>query len=225
MHATRFFYSIKARQYPLSYVFSGYYYWGNGYLYYQDSSGGWWSTAANGDSNAYSLAMNSSNLYLQGSNGKARGFALRCISFYSIFSRRYPLSYVYDGYYFWSDGTLNSQDSNSRYWATAAYSYNVAYYFGLWDGTADPQAITNTPVGGSLRFTIARRYPLSYVFSGLYRWGNGTLYYQDSYGYWWSTAATSDSNAYLLDLNSSNLSPQSIDNKAYGFALRSILRF
>ena len=66
----------------------------------------------------------------------------------------------------------------------------------------------------------ARRYPLSYVFSGYYRWGNGNLGYQDSYGFWWSTAARSDSSAYGLYMGSSILDPQNSNSKAYGFALR-----
>ncbi|MBR5408541.1 hypothetical protein IK112_01165 [Candidatus Saccharibacteria bacterium] len=78
MHATRFSsHSTGARRYPLSYVFSGYYYWGNGNLYNQDSSGSWWSTAAYSGSNAYDLYMDSSALLPQGSSNKAGGFALR----------------------------------------------------------------------------------------------------------------------------------------------------
>ncbi|MBR5408860.1 hypothetical protein IK112_02860 [Candidatus Saccharibacteria bacterium] len=69
---------------------------------------------------------------------------------------------------------------------------------------------------------VARRYPLSYVFSGYYYWGDGYLDRQDSYGYWWSTAAYSDSGAYYLYMNSSGLYPQSNANKAYGFALRCV---
>ncbi|MBQ3469679.1 hypothetical protein IJH16_01770 [Candidatus Saccharibacteria bacterium] len=210
-----------ALRYPLSYVFSGAYYWGDGNLDTQGSRGLWWSTKASSDSNAYDLVMGDNYLAPQDSSNKARGWALRCVS-YSTSTRRYPLSYVYDGYYFWSDGTLNYQDSNSRYWATTAYSYNVAYYFGLWDGTADPQAITNTPVGGSLHFTIARRYPLSYVFSGNYYWGGGYLGNQGSLGYWWSTTALSDSLAYHLRMNSSDLGPQYGNNKAHGFSLRCV---
>ncbi|MBR5408419.1 hypothetical protein IK112_00530, partial [Candidatus Saccharibacteria bacterium] len=59
-----------------------------------------------------------------------------------------------------------------------------------------------------------------YVFSGEYYWGNGDLYGQNSVGYWWSTAAYSDSNAYHLYMNSSALNPQYNYNKADGFALR-----
>ncbi|MBR5409028.1 hypothetical protein IK112_03810 [Candidatus Saccharibacteria bacterium] len=67
---------------------------------------------------------------------------------------------------------------------------------------------------------VARRYPLSYVFSGRYAWGNGNLGVQDSFGYWWSTTAYSDSNAYFLYVDSSTLTPQYNYNKANGFALR-----
>ncbi|MBQ3469880.1 hypothetical protein IJH16_02830 [Candidatus Saccharibacteria bacterium] len=58
------------------------------------------------------------------------------------------------------------------------------------------------------------------MFSGNYYWGNGRLYYQDSYGLWWSTAALSDSNAYHLLMYSSSLLPQNNYSKPYGFALR-----
>ncbi|MBQ3469903.1 hypothetical protein IJH16_02950 [Candidatus Saccharibacteria bacterium] len=57
------------------------------------------------------------------------------------------------------------------------------------------------------------------MFSGYY-WGNGSLFYQGSYGGWWSAAAYSGSNAYRLGMNSSNFGPQDFSNKANGFALR-----
>ncbi|MBQ3469923.1 hypothetical protein IJH16_03060 [Candidatus Saccharibacteria bacterium] len=68
--------------------------------------------------------------------------------------------------------------------------------------------------------TGARRYPLSYVYSGRYNWGSGNLSNQDSYGNWWFTAAYSDSNAYSLGMYSSYLNPQTSSNKANGFTLR-----
>ncbi|MBR5408551.1 hypothetical protein IK112_01220, partial [Candidatus Saccharibacteria bacterium] len=150
MHATRFSCSIHARRYPLSYVYSGYYYWGDGYLYYQGSYGGWWSTTATSDSSAYNLGMASSYLDPQLNSSKAGGVSLRC----------------------------------------------------------------------TFCFTFSRRYPLSYVFSGVYYWGGGNLAYQDSVGAWWSTTASSASNAYHLNMNSSNLDPQGNNTKASGFALR-----
>ncbi|MBQ3469711.1 hypothetical protein IJH16_01935, partial [Candidatus Saccharibacteria bacterium] len=59
-----------------------------------------------------------------------------------------------------------------------------------------------------------------YVFSGYYRWGNGNLDNQDSYGLWWSTTANSGSNAYYLGMDSRDLNPQSNASKANGFTLR-----
>ena len=86
------------------------------------------------------------------------------------------------------------------------------------------------PVARQLAFLSAasttppntRRYPLSYVYSGRYSWGDGDLYLQDSYGVWWSTAASSDSNAYLLYMDSNSLLPQHNVNKALGFALHCV---
>ena len=71
-------------------------------------------------------------------------------------------------------------------------------------------------------FTFSRRYPLSYVYSGYYYWGNGNLNGQDSLGYWWSTAAYSDSRAYSLAMSSSHLDPQDNSSEALGFALRCV---
>ena len=68
----------------------------------------------------------------------------------------------------------------------------------------------------------ARRYPLSYVYSGRYGWGGGNLISQDFDGDWWSTAAYSASNAYSLTMYSSNLVPQYSNNKAGGFTLRCV---
>ena len=72
--------STKARQYPLSYIFSGYYYWGNGNLYSQGTNGYWWSTSANSSTYAYNLGMNSSGLNPQNSLNKAYGLTLRCVA-------------------------------------------------------------------------------------------------------------------------------------------------
>lgn len=55
-----------------------------------------------------------------------------------------------------------------------------------------------------------------------YKDSNGYLYGQGSRGYWWSTAASSASNAYSLYMDSSYLVPQSNYSKADGFALRCV---
>ncbi|MBQ3309294.1 hypothetical protein IJG78_01300 [Candidatus Saccharibacteria bacterium] len=70
--------------------------------------------------------------------------------------------------------------------------------------------------------TKARRYPLSYIYSGYYTWIDGRLSAWNTHGYWWSTSANSSTNAYRLDMNSSELSPQTASNKIHGFTLRCI---
>ena len=127
-----------ARRYPLSYVFSGYYYWGNGSLFYQGSYGGWWPTTASSDSNAYYLRMGSSGLDPQNNTIKAYGFALRCVS-YSTSARRYPLSYVYSGLYRWDFGNLDGQDSGGYWRSTAANGNSGAYYLVMYSSGLNPQ--------------------------------------------------------------------------------------
>ena len=70
--------------------------------------------------------------------------------------------------------------------------------------------------------TQARRYPLSLIYSGYFYWNNGGLYYQGSYGYWWSRTANSDTLSYSLFVGSSYLLPQDGNNKLYGFSLRCV---
>ncbi|MBR5408782.1 hypothetical protein IK112_02425 [Candidatus Saccharibacteria bacterium] len=76
--------------------------------------------------------------------------------------------------------------------------------------------------------TGARRYPLSYVYSGLYLWGisgvtEGVLQYQSSDGLIWSLSPGSVDEkpaAYYLRLNAGMNKPQELGVKQYGFALR-----
>ncbi|MBR5408674.1 hypothetical protein IK112_01870 [Candidatus Saccharibacteria bacterium] len=145
------------------------------------------------------------------------------------FSRRYPLSYVWSGQYGGGNGKLGNQGEYGFWWSSMALGQSQArrvylnYDNGL-ETTEENTAITKYNALALhyifISFTSARRYPLSYVFFGYYYWGNGNLVNQDSGGYWWSTAAYSDSNAYYLGMNSSLLYPQYNNNKAYGFALR-----
>ncbi|MBQ3470075.1 hypothetical protein IJH16_03880 [Candidatus Saccharibacteria bacterium] len=215
--------SILSRRYPLSYVFSGYYYWGPGNLYNQDSYGLWWSTAAYSDSGAYSLRMDSGGLGPQYNGIKTGGFPLRCV-YYFINTRRYPLSYVYSGDYGWLSGNLYSQTTQGGWWTNLSSNSNFAYFMTIHANGINPQ--NNASAGKNqsftLHFTFSRRYPLSYVFSGNYSWGNDNLSSQDSIGSWWSTAASSASDAYYLRMGSSYLLPQYDRSKAYGFALRCV---
>ncbi|MBQ6355273.1 hypothetical protein IJJ18_02555 [Candidatus Saccharibacteria bacterium] len=52
--------------------------------------------------------------------------------------------------------------------------------------------------------------------------GGGSTLDQGSYGYYWSSVAYNNNNAYNLSLYSSNVSPQSSNRKWYGFTVRCI---
>ena len=66
----------------------------------------------------------------------------------------------------------------------------------------------------------ARRYPLSYVLSGFYGWGDGYLGIQDSYGRWWSITAYESTASRYLAMADGALVPQNGSGKASGFTLR-----
>ena len=44
------------------------------------------------------------------------------------------------------------------------------------------------------------------------------------YGHWWASSVLSDTDAYYLDLDASNMYPQFYGNKGYSFALRCVAR-
>ncbi|MBR3233702.1 hypothetical protein IKG12_02480 [Candidatus Saccharibacteria bacterium] len=79
--ALRFFLStgsLGARSYPLSYVYSGYYYWDTGRLYDQTVIGSYWSSSIVSSTSSYDLAMNNTRLIKANSGNKRYGLALRC---------------------------------------------------------------------------------------------------------------------------------------------------
>ena len=81
--ALRFFLptgSLGARSYPLSYVYSGYYYWGTGMLYHQTTFGYYWSSNVHSSAAGYRLDMNSTRLIKASTSNMRGGFALRCIT-------------------------------------------------------------------------------------------------------------------------------------------------
>ena len=53
-------------------------------------------------------------------------------------------------------------------------------------------------------------------------WYNGGLYAKGTDGNWWSSTATSGTNAYNMYVYASNLNPQNSNNKLYGFSLRCV---
>ena len=72
--------SLGVRSYPLSYVYSGYYYWGTGRLYYQTLYGAYWSSSIVSSTNSYDLYMYSTRLIKANSANKRSGSALRCMA-------------------------------------------------------------------------------------------------------------------------------------------------
>ena len=83
---------------------------------------------------------------------------------------------------------------------------------------ANAYSLTNSQAGSE----GLRSYPLSFVFSGNYYWGHGSLYYQSTGGHWWSSTVVSDTNSRSLYVYSSELRPQGNNNKLYGFGVRCV---
>ena len=67
--------------------------------------------------------------------------------------------------------------------------------------------------------TKARRYPLSYIYSGNY-YGTGEVGNQGTGGSWWTHTAYDSSTAYRLGMSSTGLNSQLDYAKNGGFSLR-----
>ena len=212
--------SIGTRRYPLSYVSSGYYSWGDGNLGNQDSAGYWWSTTASSASSAYALAMDSSGLLPQNNYTKALGFALRC-TFCFTFSRRYPLSYVYTEFFDFSGGYIWYQSNGGYYWTQTIYTTGQAYFLVINVGL-NPQFYASYSAGMALRSIHSRRYPLSYVFTGDYRWDTSILEHQGDYGGWWSTTTENSASAFFFATVPTSINPTNNWGKISGWALHCI---
>ncbi|MBR3204080.1 hypothetical protein IKF81_00140 [Candidatus Saccharibacteria bacterium] len=72
--------------------------------------------------------------------------------------------------------------------------------------------------------TSARKTPLSLVYSGIYSWVYGGLYYRGSDGYFWSPTPYSAASAHNLTFNSTRLVPRFGDNKISGLTIRCVGR-
>ena len=185
--------STPARRYPLSYVNSGFFYYGDGNLYTQGTRGTWWSATATADINASYLNIIPESTS-GGNNNKSYTFTLR-----STYTRRYPLSYVYSGGYHWDDSSLVVQNEAGYWWSTTAEDNTHAYSPNIWTTYASPQGAGGVKVHGmALRSTSARRYPLSYVYSGNYAGGTGSMQYQGTDGYNWTTTAKDSNISYAF---------------------------
>ncbi|MBR2600675.1 hypothetical protein IKE07_00845 [Candidatus Saccharibacteria bacterium] len=68
----------KAKSYPFSYVYSGYYYWGTGRLYNQSTNGVYWSSSLYNGNNAYDQHIWSGGIRPSNIDYKTRGYPIRC---------------------------------------------------------------------------------------------------------------------------------------------------
>ncbi|MBR5408800.1 hypothetical protein IK112_02515 [Candidatus Saccharibacteria bacterium] len=144
---------------------------------------------------------------------------------YSNFTsaRRYPLSYVMSGDYYWygdDGGWLGYQNEFIFAWTSTTTDSAKAINLGVHNNNLNPVSEYSKNVGMALRSNTARRYPLSHVFSGTYGWMNGYIYNQGDYNFLWSNTADDNANAYDLNMNSDSLLPQHSYTKLYAFALR-----
>ncbi len=80
--------------------------------------------------------------------------------------------------------------------------------------------ITNNSTGS----TKLRQSPLGFVYTGHYRYYDGSLRDEGSYGYYWSRTAFSGTTAHNLYFDSSAIYPQSGDYRGDGLALRCVGR-
>ena len=105
-------------------------------------------------------------------------------------------------------GTGGDYYDKSRSWKYLLEKYNIDH---------DDGDITSS--------SKLQRYPLSYVLSGDYRWGNGRLYRQGQIARYWSSTVSSDEFvAFFLNDWGSGLQIKSTQYKVFGFALRCVLR-
>ncbi len=112
---------------------------------FQGIYGFWWTSAPVSATGAYSMGINGGLVARE--DGKAAGFPLR-----SIKARRYPLSYVYAGWYGWNGRSLNEQDLSSFWWSTLANDSVNAYYLGATGEILNPQLTGSRLYGYSLRY-------------------------------------------------------------------------
>ena len=69
----------KVRSYPISYIYSGLFAWSTGRLYGLDKTGDYWSSNSGIDYLGYDLFIMTHLIHTAHTNGKARGFTVRCV--------------------------------------------------------------------------------------------------------------------------------------------------
>ena len=151
--------SRNARSYPLSYVYSGNYYWEIGRLYNQTLYGFYWPSTIYNSSLSYALGMYGSRLFKADTGNKRVGFALRCVARYyfsigSLGARSYPLSYVYSGYYYWDTGRLYFQTVGGYYWSSSIVSSTDSYALNMNSTRLVKARSDNKRIGFALRCIV-----------------------------------------------------------------------
>ena len=149
-------------------------------------------------------------------------------------ARSYPVSLVLSGYYNWEEGTILTQDVYGYFWATSSSTSSATSRFLYVGGDyLNPQNGAHKELGFTLRCknsdlfpagsSAARSYPVSLVLSGSYYWypGYGTLWGQNTIGYFWESQVDSSELTYYLATDDIQLT-QYAGNKRYGFALRCV---
>ncbi|MBQ3309298.1 hypothetical protein IJG78_01320 [Candidatus Saccharibacteria bacterium] len=85
----------------------------------------------------------------------------KCHSTGSTKARRYPLSYILPGYYYWRGGNLYGQGTDGNWWPTSAYSSTNAYHLAMHSSALNPQYNLNKAYGFPLRCAVQNSFQKS----------------------------------------------------------------
>ena len=114
--------------------------------------------------------------------------------------------------------TTNGVTDKTKSWGMLLNDDRYYNYIDV-EGTQTDNNEYGTAEGPSMAM---RKLPLSLPFTGHYYWGNGKLYYRDSGGYFWSSAAAQNNYGRHLVLRTNNISPQNGLSKNYGLSVRCV---
>ena len=128
----------------------GHYYYPNGNLYNQSSNGYYWSRRLNNATAGGDLYFNSGYVYPQVSSYRGLGFAIRCLRARTT-PILAPLSLVRGGYYNYSNGNLDDQSINGRYWLQRLDNVTYGNYLYFHSGIIYPQYSVSRGRGFQLR--------------------------------------------------------------------------